>query len=271
MAAEVLRFDDVDVWVYDDRMGRTELVQGVQWRVHEGECWALLGPNGAGKSTLLSLAGALRHPSRGTVRVLGERLGRVDVRELRAIVGNVNPTQRIPERLGLRDYVLTGATGTIQPLPRRIGRDDEKRADELLDMLGLSDLARREIAVCSQGERARARIARALVPRPRLLLLDEATSGLDLPSREEVLASLETLVAEEPRLALVVVTHHLEELPTTTTHAIVLRSGRVVSSGPASACLTSETLSTAFDLPLEVQHVDGRWTARRRARRPVRD
>ncbi|HEY6738965.1 MAG TPA: ATP-binding cassette domain-containing protein, partial [Actinopolymorphaceae bacterium] len=204
MAAEVLRFDDVDVWVHDARVGRTELLKEVRWRVHEGECWALLGPNGAGKSTLLSLAGALRHPSRGAVGVLGARLGRVDVRDLRAVVGNVNPGQRIPDRIDLRDYVLTGATGTVQPLPRKLGRDDEKRADEVLELLGLSALAGREIAVCSQGERARARIARALVPRPRLLLLDEATSALDLPSREEVLASLETLVAEEPKLALVV-------------------------------------------------------------------
>lgn len=264
MGTELLAFDDVDVWVYDDRVGRTDLLREISWRVRAGECWALLGRNGAGKSTLLSLAGAGRHPSSGAVSVLGSRLGRVDVRELRAIVGKVDAAQRIPERLALRDCVLTGATGTVQPLPRKLTRDDQKRADEVIELLGLAGLADRAIAVCSQGERARARVARALLPDPRLLLLDEAAVALDLPSREELLAALETLVAEQPALALVVVTHHLEELPRATTHAMLLRSGRIVASGPARSVLTSAHLTRAYDLPIEVGHDDDRWYARLR-------
>lgn len=258
---DILRFDHVDVWAHDERAGRTDLLSDISFSVRENECWALLGRNGAGKSTLLSLAGALRHPSKGAVSVLGGTLGRVDVRELRAIVGNVNAAQRIPDHLTMVEYVLTGATGTVQPLPGRLTRDDVKRATEVIDLLHLSHLAQREIDVCSQGERARARIARALMPEPRLLLLDEAAAALDLPAREELLAALDVLISETPSLAMVVVSHHLEELPSKTTHALLLRTGQIIAAGPAHEVITSANLSRAFDLPLVVGHDAGRWSA----------
>lgn len=266
---ELLAFDDVALWVHHPQFGRQQLLHDISWRVHAGERWALLGRNGAGKSTVLSLAGALRHPSAGTVSVLGNRLGRVDVRELRAVVGTVNPSQRVPDDLSLREYVLTGATGTVQPLPGKLGRDDHKRAQEVIERTGLGALAERAIQVCSQGERARARIARALVPQPRLLLLDEPTAALDLPAREELLGTIDVLAAESPDLGLVMVSHHLEELPESVTHTLLLSEGRVVRAGRVEETLTSEHLSDAFGFPLRVDRTDGRWRAThdRRSRR----
>lgn len=258
---ELLTFENVHLWVHHPQLGRQQLLHDVDWRVRAGERWALLGRNGAGKSTVLSLAGALRHPSAGAVRVLGRQLGQVDVRTLRATVGTVNPQQRIPDELTVGEYVLTGATGTVQLVPGKLTPDDEKRAAEVITHTGLDALAERPIGVCSQGERARARLARALVPSPPLLLLDEPTAALDLPAREELLAALDTLAAESPDLALVMVSHHVEELPGSTSHAMLLRGGRVARAGHVSDTLTSEHLSAAFGFPLSVTRAGGRWQA----------
>ncbi|MGA5702571.1 ABC transporter ATP-binding protein [Peterkaempfera bronchialis] len=262
----VLRLAAVDLWRHTPR-GRHTLLSGIDWEVRRGERWALLGHNGAGKSTVLSLAGAVRHPSSGTVDILGRRLGRSDLRELRAEVGHVSAATRVPERLTVRDYVLTGITGTVQPLPGRYGQAERKRALESLELMGLGPLAEQEMLLCSQGEQSRARIARALVPQPRLLLLDEPGAALDLPSREQLIDALDTLAAEQPDLTMVLVTHHLEELPASFGHALLLRRGCTVARGTAVATLTSDHLSTCFGLPLEVSRQDGRWQARLTARR----
>ena len=267
IAPPVFELDGVDVWAHGPG-GRTDMLVGVDWTVREGQRWALLGHNGAGKSTVLALAGALRFPGRGIVTVLGRRLGRVDVREVRARVGAVNAAQRIPEHLSVTDYVLTGASGTVQPLYGRYGVVERARAAELIATLGLEAFASREIAVCSQGERGRARIARALMPAPRLLLLDEPANALDLRSREELLEAIDLLAREDPRLTLVIVTHHLEELPTSVTHALLLREGATVAAGPVEAVMTDANLSECFGIPLEVRARDGRWAAR--LRRPGR-
>ncbi len=241
--------------------GSDPVVVDVDWDVYPGEHWALLGPNGAGKTTLLSMAAAERHPSTGAVEVLGERLGRTDLRELRARIGVVDARLRIPPRLTVRDYVLTGATGTVQPLPGRYGPAERQHAAELLDVLRVDRLADRLAVTCSAGELGRARIARALMPRPRLLLLDEPTAGLDLPGREQLLGALADLVAAAPELASVVVAHHLEDLPSTTSHAVLLRAGHVLACGPADDVLGAAALSDCFGLPLQVQRRGGRWTA----------
>ncbi|MEU6230624.1 ATP-binding cassette domain-containing protein [Streptomyces sp. NPDC047042] len=257
----VLRFDDVHLWRHTPH-GRHVLLSGIRWEVRRGERWALLGHNGAGKSTLLSLAGAVRHPSDGTVEVLGRRLGRADLRELRTEVGHVSAATAIPTRLTVRDYVLTGITGTVQPLPGQYGDSERKRALEALELMGLGTLADQEMRLCSQGEQSRARIARALVPQPRLLLLDEPAAALDLPSRERLIDALDTLAAEYPRLATVLVTHHLEELPASFGHALLLRKGATVACGTAARTLTSDHLSSCFGLPLTVSQEHGRWRAR---------
>ncbi|MFD4293811.1 ABC transporter ATP-binding protein [Rhodococcus sp. NPDC058505] len=250
------------------RQGRA-LIGAVDVEVREGEQWALLGPNGAGKSTLLALCGARLHPTRGTVHVLGHRLGRVDMRSLRTHIGHVDPRSRIEPHLTVRDVVLTGLHASAD-LPRRWAPStpESDRTDDLIGALGLRARAASPWAVLSQGERGRALIARALVTEPDLLLLDEPTTGLDVAAREILLDVLAHLRVLRPALASVLVTHHLEELPTSTTHALVLAEGRVVASGPAGRVLDSDVVSRAFGHPIRVERTNGRWSATSAARVP---
>ncbi len=230
--------------------------------VSPGEHWALLGPNGAGKSTLMAILGARSHPTTGTVDVLGRRLGRVDMRELRTHIGHVDPRWRIDVPITAHDVVLTGLTNTPELDRRHAYTDDEHRhADDLLDMLGMSARRDSEWPVMSQGERGRTLIARALMPRPALLLLDEPATGLDLAARERLLSAIDRLRSDVDRLASVLVTHHLEDLPSSTTHAMLLRDGEVTASGPVAQTLTSEEISACFDHPVSVRRHDGRWSA----------
>src|SRR3954470_18951832 len=175
----VLSLRGADVWFPTG----PHVLHALDLTVRAGEHWALLGPNGAGKSTLLALAGAQRHPSRGEVDVLGHRIGTVDLRALRERIGTVDVRLRMPAQLHVREYVLTGSTQTVQPVRDHYDEAVRQRADALIELLGLSDAAARPVGVCSQGERARARVARALLPSPALLLLDEPAAGLDLPGR----------------------------------------------------------------------------------------
>jgi iron complex transport system ATP-binding protein len=252
-----LELEGVRVWEPDG----TELLRGLTWRVRTGEHWALLGPNGAGKSTLLSLAGARRHPSAGTVRVLGQRLGKIDVRELRRLIGVVDPALRMPDELTAEQVVLTGASGSVQPLWGSSTHGERVRARELLELVGCAHLATRRVGSCSQGERGRIRVARALLPSPRLLLLDEPASGLDLAGRELLLAALGDLAVLAPDLATVVVSHHLEDLPPRTSHALLLARGETVASGPVDEALTDQTVSACYGLPVRLQRRGGRWSA----------
>lgn len=232
-----------------------------------GEHWALPGANGAGKSTLLRLLGALVHPTRGTVEVLGRRLGRVDLRELRAQVGHVDPRHPLTASLRVRDVVLTGLTNSVAPLPRwRPTEEQRDRAFRLIGILGLGDLADARWPTLSQGQRGRTLIARALMPAPRLLLLDEPATGLDLPGREQLIDAVDALRRGHPTLATVLVTHHLEELPPGTSHATLLREGRVLAQGPAPRVLTGDQVGKCFGLPLVLERHDGRWTVRIRGR-----
>jgi iron complex transport system ATP-binding protein len=252
----VLDIAGADVWF----AGGPQVLHDVSLTVEAGEHWALLGPNGAGKSTLLGVAGAQRFPSRGTVDVLGRRLGRVDLRELRRLIGNVDVRQRLPAELTVQAYVETGATQTVQWLGG-VSDDLRRRIEELISSLGLAPIADRSIAVCSQGERARARLARALAARPALLLLDEPAAGLDLPGRADLLAATAAAATADPRLASVTVAHHLEELPTTTTHVALMRDGRLVARGDVSLLGDSTALSDCFGRPVEAFRRQGRWYA----------
>jgi iron complex transport system ATP-binding protein len=231
----------------------------LDWDVRAGEHWALLGPNGAGKSSLLALAGAVRHPVGGRVEILGAVMGRTDVRALRSRIGTVDPARSLPEELTVLDHVLTGHTGTVLPLWREYGPRQRARAQELLAMVGLAALADRRLVQCSHGEQARARLARALVTDPALVLLDEPAAGLDLAGRALLLAALRRLALERPDRATVTVTHHMEEMPPTTSHVLLLRDGGPLASGPVAEVLTSDLLSSAFGLPLEVRQAGGRW------------
>ncbi|OHV37099.1 MULTISPECIES: ABC transporter ATP-binding protein [Pseudofrankia] len=263
--AEVLRAEKVDL-----ARGGRYLLRGVDLTVRAGEHWTLLGPNGAGKSTLLGLLGAVTHPTRGTVRVLGRQLGKVDVRALRADIGHVNPRHPLLSPLTVREVVLTGATSTIDLVPRwRPSAEQERDADELIDLLGIDGIREARWPDLSQGERGRALVARALMPRPRLLLLDEPTTGLDVAAREQLLTGLDELRAEHPDLASVLVTHHLEEIPVSSTHALLLRGGEVVASGDIDEVLTTDRVSDCFGHPIRVARLDGRFVARAHAGRSL--
>ncbi|WP_432485059.1 ABC transporter ATP-binding protein [Kineococcus esterisolvens] len=240
------------------------MLDAVDLRVREGERWVVLGPNGAGKSTLLSVAAARLHPTSGAVRVLGETLGRVDVFELRPRIGLASTAlaRSVPGRERVQDVVLTAAYGVTGRWQEAYDPDDEDRALQLLDLLGVVHLAARAFATLSDGERKRVQIARALMTDPELLLLDEPAGGLDLGGREDLLRRLTALAADPAAPTTVMVTHHVEEIPVGTTHALLLRAGRVVAAGPAEEVLTSAPLSQTFGLPLSLERRGGRLTAR---------
>ncbi len=257
-SSPVLEVDGVDFV----RVGRL-LLHDVSLTVRSGEHWVLIGPNGAGKTTLLRLLGALQHPTRGTVRVLGHQLGKVDMRDLRTAIGHVDPRHPLEWPLTVREVVLTGATNTIAPQQRwRPNAQQLDQADALIEVLGMTPLRDNRWQTLSSGERGRALIARALMPEPALLLLDEPATGLDLAAREQLLTGLDTLRAGHPQLASVLVTHHLEEIPASTTHAVLLRGGKVHAQGPVLEVVTSELISGCFDHPVQISHDTGRWIAR---------
>lgn len=240
------------------------LLREVSWRVELDERWVVLGPNGAGKTTLLNLAAARLHPSTGTVTVLGERLGATDVRELRTRVGFASAAlaDQVPPSERVVDAVLTGAWSVFGRFRETYDPVDQARAELLLKQFGVAHLADRTFGTLSEGERKRVQIARALMADPELLLLDEPAAGLDLGGREELVAQLARLAADPQAPALVLVTHHVEEIPPGFTHALLLRGGAVVAAGPLADTLTDEHLSAAFGLPLRVSSQAGRFTAR---------
>ena len=247
-----------------------QIIDGISLVVGEGEPWALRGPNGAGKSTLLGFCAAVTFPSSGTVRILGEQMGRVDLARLRHSIGHVNPRHRLQYSLTVREVVLTGITATID-IPMRWAPSSEEleRADAMIAAVGLSHKATDVWPTLSQGERGRTLIARALVSEPRLLLLDEPTTGLDVAAREQLLETIDSLDETHPEVASILVTHHLEELPTTTTHAMLIAEGRTVAVGPARTTVTTDNVSAAFDHPVIVGYDEGRWTARAKATRII--
>ena len=244
--------------------GGKDLIRDVDWRVELDERWVVLGPNGAGKTTLLNLAAARLHPSRGTVDVLGERLGRVDVFELRTRIGlaTVALHDRMPPEESVLDAVMTAAWSVVGRFRESYDALDLRRARALLDQLGVAGLADRVYGTLSEGERKRVQIARALMTDPELLLLDEPAAGLDLGGREDLVRRLAELAADPDAPAMVLVTHHVEEIPPGFTHALLLREGGVVASGLVTDTITSENLSKTFDLPLRVDYADGRFSAR---------
>ncbi|WP_144723389.1 ABC transporter ATP-binding protein [Cellulosimicrobium sp. TH-20] len=240
------------------------ILDAVDWQVNEGERWVVLGRNGAGKTTLLQIASARMHPTAGTADVLGVRLGRVDVFELRPRVGLASAAlaDRIPGDETVRDVVLTAAYGVTGRWREEYEEFDAQRADDLLAAFGVDHLADRTFGTLSEGERKRTQIARALMTDPELLLLDEPAAGLDLGGREELVGALAELAGDPASPVLVLVTHHVEEIPPGFTHVLLLKDGVVHTAGPIREVLTAENLSDAFGVPLLVAHGGGRWMAR---------
>jgi len=242
----------------------TPLLRDLTWRVAPDERWVVLGPNGAGKTTLLNLASGRLHPTTGVVHALGERIGRTDLAELRTRIGLTTAAlaERIPADERVRDVVLTAAWSVVGRWREQYDELDEARAQGLLAQLGVVALADRLYGTLSEGERKRTQIARALMTDPELLLLDEPAAGLDLGGREDLVARLAELAHDPDAPALVLVTHHVEEIPPGFTHALLLREGGVVAQGPLAETVTGEYLSKTFGLPLVVDRPGGRYTAR---------
>lgn len=258
---DVLDLQDVTI-----RRGTTTILDGLSWTVREGERWVVLGRNGAGKTTVLQVASGRMHPTSGTADLLGSRLGRVDVFELRPRIGLASAAlaDRIPAGELVRDVVLTAAYGVTGRWREAYEAVDESRAADLMAAFGVGRFADRRYGTLSEGERKRVQIARALMSDPELLLLDEPAAGLDLGGREELVSALAELAADRRSPALVLVTHHVEEIPPGFTHLLLLAEGRVHAAGPVDEVLTGENLSGAFGTPLQVTKADGRWTARAR-------
>ncbi|WP_137121601.1 ABC transporter ATP-binding protein [Segeticoccus rhizosphaerae] len=246
--------------------GGNTLLDDISWEVEEGERWVVLGPNGAGKTTLLQIAAGRMHPTRGVAGVLGEVLGAVDVFELRPRIGLASSSiaERIPGDEVVRDVVVTASYGIVGRWREDYDSLDHARATELLEALGAAHLADRTFNTLSEGERKRVQIARALMTDPELMLLDEPAAGLDLGGREDLVARLGNLAADLAAPALVLVTHHVEEIPPSFTDVLLLREGRVVAAGPIELALTEEHLSETFGLPLELDRRGDRWFARAR-------
>jgi iron complex transport system ATP-binding protein len=243
------------------------ILAGIDWEVGRGDRWVVVGANGSGKTSLLRLAGAQVRPTSGTVDVLGRRLGRTDLRELREHIGVASAavTDQLRPGLSAHDAVVSAQHGALEPWWHEYTAADHARADELLDAMGCGALRDRALATLSQGERQRVVIARALMPQPELLLLDEPAAGLDLPAREALVARLAALARDGSAPPMVLVTHHVEEVPPGATHALLLRRGRVVVAGPIEQALTAPLLSAAFEIDVRVSRREGRWTAWARA------
>jgi iron complex transport system ATP-binding protein len=257
----VVQMTDVSV-----RRGKTDLLTGVNWSVELDERWVILGGNGAGKTTLLRLAGAELYPTTGSVQVLGERLGRVDIFELRTRIGFCSAALagRVPPDEKVLDLVVSAGYAVLGRWREQYDQLDTTRAAELLKSMGIAHLADRLFGTLSEGERKRALIARALMTDPELLLLDEPAAGLDLGGREDLVARLSELALDPDAPATVLVTHHVEEIPPGFTHLLLLSAGGVVAQGLMQDVLTSENLSSAFGQALELEQSGDRYFARRR-------
>lgn len=256
--------DAVRLAAAEVRIGGRRILGPLDLTIADGERWALLGPNGSGKTTALWLMGARRQPSTGEVFVLGCRLGRTDVRRLRHRIGHVS--HRVAEELdgvvSVVDTVLTGRNGTLVRWGQTFDEAERDEAYRLLREVGCVGLADRMLSTCSLGERQRVLLARALFGPHHLLLFDEPAAGLDLPARELLLAAMGAVT---PERTTVLATHHLEEIPASTSHAALLRSGMLVAAGAIEDVLTAERLGACFEVPIEVAHSNGRWSARSRS------
>jgi iron complex transport system ATP-binding protein len=267
MAANQVGFTPVSVIDFNEvclTRGGRQILGPITWRVDEGQRWVILGPNGAGKTSLIAIAATLIHPTKGQARVLDELLGRVDVFELRHRIGlsSAALTDRIPPDECALDVVMTASWAVTGRWQEVYDLWDESRALGMLSLFGVSQNKDQKFGSMSEGERKRIQIARALMPDPELLILDEPAAGLDLGAREDLLTRLSGLALDPAAPTSLLVTHHVEEIPSGTTHALLLRDGGVVAAGPISEVLTSANISQAFGLTIDLSHENGRWFAR---------
>ena len=255
----ILELSDVTV-----RRGERIILGPLNWQVLEGQRWVVLGPNGAGKTTLLQICSSLIHPTTGQIKILGEQLGKVDVFELRTRIGLTSSAlveYISPDEL-VMDVVLTAAYAMLGRWQEKYDLWDESRAMALLTALGVRELGERLFGSLSEGEKKRVQIARALMADPELLLLDEPASSLDLGGREDLLKRIATFASDLLAPATVIVTHHIEEIPVGTTHALLLKEGSIAVSGPIQQVVTSEHITAVLGVDVNVSFDGSRFFAR---------
>jgi iron complex transport system ATP-binding protein len=257
--SRVLSLSDIEV-----RRDNQTILGPLTFAISSGERWVILGPNGAGKSTLLQVLATRFFPSKGSVTVLDRTMGKADLTELRTRIGLCGALvhEVIPSEEKVRDVVLTAAYAVLGRWNEAYDLWDESRAVALLTTFGVRELADRSYGTLSEGEKKRVQIARALMADPELLLLDEPTSGLDLGGREDLLRRFSEFAADPAAPASIIVTHHIEEIPAGTTHALILQNGRVAASGPIADVITSQHISAIFGLSITVVHEGDRFFAR---------
>lgn len=254
----LLSLTDVEVV----REGRT-ILGPINWQISQGERWVILGPNGAGKTTLLQLLAALIHPTRGQVHILGERMGAVDVFELRPRIGFTSSAMidLLPADEKVIDVVLTSAYAIAGRWNEDYDLWDESRAKALLTIFGVRELGERRFGTLSEGEKKRVQISRALMADPEVLLLDEPAAGLDLGGREDILQRITTYTSDENAPATIIVTHHIEEIPSGTTHALLLKEGRALFAGTIAEVLTESTINEVFGVSISLTFNGRRYFA----------
>jgi len=257
--SQVAAFHQVTV-----KRGNTDILGPISLTFSEGERWVILGPNGAGKSTLLKVLATEVFPTSGQVELLNQQLGRVDIFDLRTRIGLCASLrhEQIPDQEKVKDVVLTAAYAVLGRWQEDYDLWDESRATALLNTFGVRALADREYGTLSDGEKKRVQIARALMSDPEILLLDEPTSALDLAGREDLLARFANFVNDNRAPVTIMVTHHIEEIPEGTTHALLLKEGKLAVAGPVAEVITSENISKVFGLSLKVEHSNGRFFGR---------
>jgi len=256
--SEVAAFQSVG-FVRDQR----PILEDISWTVDSQQRWVIVGPNGAGKTTILSMLASLTYPSSGTVTVLGETLGKTNVFELRPRVGYASSdmTSRVPYNETVLDTVLTAAYGVTGRWREEYEDIDTRRALRVLSEWRLDNLAENTMRTLSDGEKKRVQIARAVMTDPELLLLDEPAGSLDVGAREDVIEMLDHFASDPGSPAMVMVTHHVEEIPSGFTHLLVIAGGRAIAQGPIGDTLTGDVLSEAFGRPLSITHNNGRYQA----------
>lgn len=239
------------------------IVRDVDWVVHPQDRWVVLGRNGCGKTTLLRIASLYLHPSTGSVTVLGNTLGRCDVRRVRERIGwsSASFADMLRPTLTATEIVMTARYAALEPWWHEYTDDDRTHAAELLARVGVGHLAPRQFGTLSSGERQRVLLARALMNDPGVVLLDEPTAALDLGGREELVATLDALAEDPATPPVVMVTHHVEEIPASFTHVLLMRDGQVLAQGPVEHVLTADALEACFGLPLQLERREGRWLA----------
>ena len=246
--------------VYDGKLALDDL----DWRVQAGERWVVLGPNGSGKTTLVRIVSLYLHPTRGDVCVLGAVLGTVDIRKVRPRIGlaSASMAAMLRREVEVVDVVITARNAALEAWWHTYTDEDRDRALALLDRFGMATFAGRMFGTLSSGEQQKVQLARTLMADPELLILDEPAAGLDLGAREDLVSRLGALADDDASPPLVLITHHVDEIPRGFTHALLLRHGRAIASGPIDEALTSSSLSECFGIPLGLDTRYGRWSAR---------